>query len=154
MESNTTHVASAIGNQCGTRGTLLLPNRLLQCQERQRKRAHGKSRRPAHLSATQASLRRRCTEVRRISSQTTVHDQHENLVLMGNPRTNKTHLMMALGIKACLLGYKKCSALDKRNWTVNLTVCRTSSNVWICLNGSMIHDHMAHFFIDIHNSGS
>ena len=25
---------------------------------------------------------------------------------MGNPRTNKTHLMMALGIKACLLGYK------------------------------------------------
>lgn len=33
-------------------------------------------------------------------------DRHENLVLMGNPGTGKTHLMTALGIKACLLGYK------------------------------------------------
>ena len=38
MEWNTNHVASAAGNQYGTRGTLLLTNELLQCQERQRKR--------------------------------------------------------------------------------------------------------------------
>lgn len=33
-------------------------------------------------------------------------DRHENLVLIGNPGTGKTHLMTALGVKACLLGYK------------------------------------------------
>ena len=33
-------------------------------------------------------------------------DRHENLVLIGNPGTGKTHLMTAIGVKACLLGYK------------------------------------------------
>lgn len=33
-------------------------------------------------------------------------DRHENLVLVGNPGTGKTHLMTAIGVKACLLGYK------------------------------------------------
>ena len=32
--------------------------------------------------------------------------RHENMVLIGNPGTGKTHLMTAIGIKACLLGYK------------------------------------------------
>ncbi|WP_298676413.1 IS21-like element helper ATPase IstB [uncultured Megasphaera sp.] len=32
--------------------------------------------------------------------------RHENLVMIGNPRTGKTHLMTALGLKACLPGYK------------------------------------------------
>lgn len=32
--------------------------------------------------------------------------RHENLVMIGNPGTGKTHLMTALGMKACLLGYK------------------------------------------------
>ena len=32
--------------------------------------------------------------------------RHENLVMIGNPGTGKTHLMTALGLKACLLGYK------------------------------------------------
>ncbi|WP_071844277.1 ATP-binding protein [Selenomonas sp. oral taxon 478] len=64
------------------------------------KGTHGNPHRPAPLATTQASLRRRCTEVRRISSQTTGHDQHENLVLMGNPGTGKTHLMTAFSINA------------------------------------------------------
>ena len=58
MESNTNHAASAAGNQCGTRGTLLLQNGLLQCQERQRKGTRGKPRRPAPLATTRAALRR------------------------------------------------------------------------------------------------
>ena len=33
-------------------------------------------------------------------------ERHENLVMIGNPETGKTHLMTALGVKACLLGYK------------------------------------------------
>lgn len=33
-------------------------------------------------------------------------ERHENLVMIGNPGTGKTHLMTALGVKACLLGYK------------------------------------------------
>lgn len=33
-------------------------------------------------------------------------ERHENLVLVGNPGTGKTHLMIAIGVKACLLGYK------------------------------------------------
>ncbi|MCR4666569.1 MAG: IS21-like element helper ATPase IstB [Desulfovibrio sp.] len=33
-------------------------------------------------------------------------ERHENLVLVGNPGTGKTHLMTAIGVKACLLGYK------------------------------------------------
>lgn len=33
-------------------------------------------------------------------------DQKENVVLIGNPRTGKTHLSIALGIKACQKGYK------------------------------------------------
>ncbi|MBB5337644.1 IS21-like element helper ATPase IstB [Pectinatus brassicae] len=32
--------------------------------------------------------------------------RHENLVMIGNPGTGKTHLMSAIGLKACLLGYK------------------------------------------------
>ena len=32
--------------------------------------------------------------------------RHENLVMIGNPGTGKTHLMTALGVKACLLGWK------------------------------------------------
>lgn len=32
--------------------------------------------------------------------------RHENIVMVGNPGTGKTHLMTAIGIKACLLGYK------------------------------------------------
>ena len=32
--------------------------------------------------------------------------RHENLVMIGNSSTGKTHLMTALGLKACLLGYK------------------------------------------------
>ena len=58
MESNTNHAASAAGNQCGTCGTLLLQNGLLQCQERQRKGTRGKPRRPAPLATTRAALRR------------------------------------------------------------------------------------------------
>lgn len=33
-------------------------------------------------------------------------NRHENVVMIGNPGTGKTHLMTAIGIKACLLGYK------------------------------------------------
>ena len=33
-------------------------------------------------------------------------ERHENLVMIGNPGTGKTHLMTALGVKACLMGYK------------------------------------------------
>ena len=33
-------------------------------------------------------------------------ERHENVVMIGNPGTGKTHLMTALGVKACLLGYK------------------------------------------------
>ena len=33
-------------------------------------------------------------------------DRRENLVLIGTPGTGKTHLMTAIGVKACLLGYK------------------------------------------------
>lgn len=32
--------------------------------------------------------------------------RHENLVMIGSPGTGKTHLMTAIGVKACLLGYK------------------------------------------------
>lgn len=32
--------------------------------------------------------------------------RHENMVMVGNPGTGKTHLMTAIGIKACILGYK------------------------------------------------
>ncbi|WP_281519065.1 IS21-like element helper ATPase IstB [Acidaminococcus timonensis] len=32
--------------------------------------------------------------------------RHENLVMIGNPGTGKTHLMTAFGVKACLLGWK------------------------------------------------
>ena len=32
--------------------------------------------------------------------------RHENIVMVGNPGTGKTHLMTAIGIKACLWGYK------------------------------------------------
>jgi DNA replication protein DnaC len=33
-------------------------------------------------------------------------DRKENVVLIGNPRTGKTHLSIAIGIKACQKGYK------------------------------------------------
>ena len=33
-------------------------------------------------------------------------NRHENVLMIGNPGTGKTHLMTAIGIKACLLGYK------------------------------------------------
>ena len=33
-------------------------------------------------------------------------DRHENLTMIGNPGTGKTHLMTALGLKACLQGRK------------------------------------------------
>lgn len=33
-------------------------------------------------------------------------DRHENITMIGNPGTGKTHLMIALGLKACLKGYK------------------------------------------------
>ncbi|PKM93918.1 MAG: AAA family ATPase [Firmicutes bacterium HGW-Firmicutes-1] len=32
----------------------------------------------------------------------------ENIILIGNPGTGKTHLSIALGLKACLAGYKVC----------------------------------------------
>lgn len=32
--------------------------------------------------------------------------RHENMVMVGNPGTGKAHLMTAIGIKACILGYK------------------------------------------------
>lgn len=32
-------------------------------------------------------------------------DRHENVVMIGNPGTGKTHLMTAIGFKACLKGY-------------------------------------------------
>ena len=32
-------------------------------------------------------------------------DRHENIVMIGNPGTGKTHLMTALGFKACTKGY-------------------------------------------------
>ena len=32
--------------------------------------------------------------------------RHENMVLIGNPGTGKTHLMTAIGVKACMLGYR------------------------------------------------
>ena len=31
---------------------------------------------------------------------------HENVVMIGNPGTGKTHLLTAIGIKACSCGYK------------------------------------------------
>lgn len=33
-------------------------------------------------------------------------NRHENVVMIGNPRTGKTHLMTVIGVKAYLLGYK------------------------------------------------
>jgi len=33
-------------------------------------------------------------------------DKHENIIMMGNPGTGKTHLAIALGIMACTKGYK------------------------------------------------
>lgn len=33
-------------------------------------------------------------------------DRHENLTMIGSPGTGKTHLLTALGVKACLKGYK------------------------------------------------
>ena len=32
--------------------------------------------------------------------------RHENIVMIGNPGTGKTHLMTALGLRACVLGYR------------------------------------------------
>lgn len=43
-------------------------------------------------------------------------DEHKNIVLIGNPGRGKTHIAIALGVKACLLGYrvmfKSASALS------------------------------------------
>lgn len=38
---------------------------------------------------------------------------HENVVMIGNPGTGKTHLMTAIGVRACLMGYKVifCNAM-------------------------------------------
>ncbi len=33
-------------------------------------------------------------------------DEHKNIVMIGNPGRGKTHISLALGLKACLLGYR------------------------------------------------
>ncbi len=33
-------------------------------------------------------------------------DEHKNIVMIGNPGRGKTHISIALGLKACLLGYR------------------------------------------------
>lgn len=50
--------------------------------------------------------------------------RHEKLVMIGNPGTGKTHLMTALGLKACLLGYK---VLFKNATTPVQTYCSLMS---------------------------
>lgn len=151
MEWNTNHVASAAGNQYGTRGTLLLTNELLQGQERQRKRDSWKT------SSTSPSCHYPSIPT------TQMHGSPPHILPDDRPRParepradgqpqNKQDAFddgaRHKGLPAWLQGaVRQCSDIGKRNWTVNLTVCRTSSNVWICLNSSMIHDHTAHFFL-------
>ena len=74
-------------------------------RQRRLKRAHF----PLHKTLEEFDLARlqhiQPEFVKQLASCTYI-DRHENLVLMSNPGTGKTHLMTALGIKACLLGYK------------------------------------------------
>lgn len=37
-------------------------------------------------------------------------DKHENIIMMGNPGTGKTHLAIALGIMPCTKGYNRVGA--------------------------------------------
>lgn len=47
--------------------------------------------------------------------------RHENIVMVGNPGTGKTHLMTAIGIKACLWGYKVGSSSGlPQHWSLSL----------------------------------
>lgn len=55
--------------------------------------------------------------------------RHENLVMIGNPGTGKTHLMTALGLKACLLGYK---VLFKNATTLAAELREARDNYQLC----------------------